>query len=181
MEAQPYEGGSLARVQELACLGRVTAERSKHFEILLNEREPGNVPAYSNPPRWLNVLGSDYKDAFWAVASKQHVDTDCDGVNEVLLHGIQPIPDGQYQNIWAIADSEKTGRPKISLLKFDDTQNCHILPDIKMTVVPSDKPAEGADQGSQCREHISLVTENCGAFTIRYDGDTQSYHLENNQ
>jgi len=175
VEAKQYEGGSLAIVQETSCLARVTSDRANHYLVMLRARDDAAVPVFSNPPRWVNVLGDDYKDVFWALSSKHIVDTDCDGTDEVLLSGLRQGEDGQYQNILAIADSNKTGRPKTSLIKFDDIKQCDII--FGMTIKPN---TVSNDTNSSCRETVSFSTQNCGEFTLDYDMDKQIYFIKDN-
>lgn len=176
VEGKQYEGGSLALVQETSCLARVASDRANHYLVMLRARDDSAIPVFSNPPRWVNVLGEDYEDIFWAISSKRFVDTDCDGVDEVLLSGLHQISNEEYKNVVAIADSKQTGRPKINLLEFDDMPECST--GMEINVQSNDSINQG--DGNICKETVSLMTKNCGEVAIKYDSDTQEYKLEKN-
>lgn len=176
IEGTRYKGGSLERVQELACLAAMTSSRLRHFESMLDGLDTQTLPAFSAPPRWINVLGHDYRDVFWAIASKQAVDTDCDSIDEIVIRGLRENKQGGFDTVIALVDSEPTGRPVISLLNFDDTKNCKILPAITVTPIPPVKP-DGSVDLKQCKQQVGIRTENCGNFVIELDKQSDSYTL----
>ena len=174
-EAKAYSGGSLARVQELSCMARMTSDRSDHLKALLTPTDDRTVPVFSSPPRWVNVIIDDYKDIFWQFASQQSLDTDCDGVDEMIVKGVRRDNDGHYHAVTAIADHDKTGRPGVTLLRFDDRKNCEILPDITVTLAPPMKPVDTDAPVPQCTKRIMLQTKNCGDFILSLDRESDSY------
>lgn len=175
MESKFFAGGSLERVQELTCLSNMFAKRNRHFENLLQGFDV-KIPVYSQPPRWANVLTHDYEDIFWSFANNRNADLDCDGNDEIVVRGIRVSPESEPQMVLAVAESGDTARPGIKLINFDDTQNCHIRPDLLFTPVPVVKP-EGDEKAVGCRYKVKLSTENCGDFRIMLDKDSQSYTL----
>lgn len=175
-EAEAYKGGSLERVQELSCLARMTSDRADHFAALLTTMDDKKVPVFSSPPRWVNVIIDDYKDIFWQFGSEQSLDTDCDGVDEMLVKGVSLDSEGQYHAVTAIADHDKTGRPGVTLLRFDDQKNCEILPDVKIIPAPLRKPSDTTDANAgKCTKHVMLQTKNCGDFVLSLDQGSDSY------
>ena len=184
VEGQQYEGGSLALVQEAACLARVTSDRADHYQVMLQARDDSVIPVFSNPPRWVNVLGEDYKNVFWNISGKQRADTDCDSIQETLIMGLRQNENGTYENIMAIADSGKTGRPKTTILQHDDMKQCDIIPTMVVELNKTEpKPSiqgNDATEIASCNNVISLLTPNCGQFTVRFDANAQTYILNNN-
>jgi uncharacterized protein YecT (DUF1311 family) len=175
VEASYYEGGSLERVQKISCQARMAADRSKHFKAVLTALDDNDIPTFSSPPRWVNVVLKDYGDIFWSFADRSQIDLDCDGIDEFLINGLRPTESGDYMKVTAIADSDATGRPVITLLNFDDQKNCDIDPDILIKPIPSTKPDEHSNDNLQCQKNITLKTKQCGDFSLSLDLGNGSY------
>lgn len=171
IEGSIYKGGSLERVQELDCRARMTANRVKHFEIIAEAYDETQIPEFANPPRWVNVLVRDYPNIFWGFGSGQSTDTDCDGVNENIVRGI----DDNHKMILAIADSQQTGRPKITVLNFDDQKNCQIRPEITIEKLPEPKPENSSTL--KCVQKLKIQTKSCGDFSIQYNNADKTYKI----
>ncbi len=171
LEGKLYEGGSMQRVQELDCHARMTTHRNHHLKNVIDSLDEAYIPEYSNPPRWVNVLVRDYPNSFWNFGNAVSIDTDCDGQNESVVRGLDI---DQKMNI-AIADSEKTGRPNITIINFDDQKNCEILPDITIEKLPEPKPED--NMPLSCVQKIIVKTKSCGDFALQYNTDTKSYNI----
>lgn len=171
IEGRLYQGGSLQRVQELDCYARMTANRVKHLQIIGNAMDEANIPEFANPPRWVNVLVRDYPDMFWGFGRAMTMDTDCDGIDENVVRGV----DASHRMTLAIADSEQTGRPKISVLNFDDQKQCEISQNIMIEKLPEPKPE--ADQKLRCVQRLKIKTKSCGDFWIQYNNMNKIYQI----
>ena len=171
IEGRLFEGGSLQRVQELDCYARLSKERNSHLMTILDAQDNTIIPEYSNPPRWVNVLVRDYPEKFWGFGSAQAIDTDCDGKNENIVRAL--TMDGKMT--LAIADSMATGRPKISIVNFDDKNECQIVSDYKVVKLPEIKPVENMIQS--CSQYVEIQTKNCGDFSLSYDLSQQQYTI----
>ena len=171
LQSKAYEGGSLQNVERLSCIAEKTGHRNKTLHNIIMTYDQSHIPEYSNPPRWVNVLVRDYPEIFWGFGSAQDADSDCDGQNENIVRGI----DTNQKMILAIADSEKTGRPKVTAIHFDDTKNCQILQDITIERLPEAKPTE--EKKLSCKQNINIETKTCGNFTIEYNNDNKTYNL----
>jgi len=172
IEGKTYEGGSLQQVQRAQCMARMTDNRNIHLRNLLEGQDVSNIPEYSNPPRWVNVLVRDYPNMFWNLGNADIIDTDCDGVAENIIRGMD---DNQKMTL-AIADSEQTGRPKITVINFDDAQNCEILAGITVEKFPKPKPTE--DMPLACMQSLKIQTKSCGEFEIHYTPTDKIYSLK---
>jgi uncharacterized protein YecT (DUF1311 family) len=168
-EASLYTGGSLERVQELSCQARLTSNHIEHLKILLNDTD---VPEFSSPPRWVNVLQADYGDIFWRLASAKMIDVDCDGQDERLVQGLRKT-NGHYEMVLSIADSEITGRPTMAIIDFDDQKNCQINDNYEIKHFPEPKPENGV---LQCVQQVHIGTQHCGQFVLIKNGET--YNLK---
>lgn len=162
MEGDVYEGKSLKHVQGLACLARLTSNRSDHYKAMMTAFDYSQIPEFSYIPRWVNVLSSDHKNVFWQYATNQPLDTDCDGVAENMIQGVRQNEKG-YEMVLAIADSQETGRPKITIINFDDQKDCKITNEYKIIRLPIQKPVDGV---IECIQKIEIETENCGTFLL---------------
>jgi uncharacterized protein YecT (DUF1311 family) len=158
-EASLYEGGSLERVQSLSCQARLTSNHIEHLKILLGNAD---IPEFSSPPRWVNVLKADYGDIFWRLASTKMIDVDCDGQEEHLVQGLKKI-DGGYEMILSISDSPITGRPIVTIINFEDQKNCQISDTYDILHLPEPKPKNGV---LQCVQQVHINTQNCGQFNL---------------
>lgn len=171
IEGDMFKGGSLARVQQLDCYALMAQQRNRHLLTIMTSLEPTYIPEYSNPPRWVNVLVRDYPDMYWGFGAAKTLDTDCDGQDENLVQGLST----NNNMTLAIADSMETGRPKITILKFDDEKNCEVLNDYAVEFLPSPKPEEGDER--QCLKNITIKTKACGDYGLRYDSTTKTYEM----
>lgn len=175
-ESAAYAGGSLARVQELSCLARVTGERSRHLEALLIPYDRDVIPTFSAPARWTNVLIHDYPQTYWALAAGRSADTDCDGTDEIVVTGLKVDKGDTIIPVTAIVDQDKTGRPRVSILNFEDHKNCGLIPALQITPAPVVKPDMGTGVAAlQCKHIITLKTRKCGDFILSLDRQTDSY------
>jgi len=172
IEGQTYEGGSLQQVQRAQCLARMTDNRNTHLRNLLEGQDTSNIPEYSNPPRWVNVLVRDYPDMFWGFGSAQKIDSDCDGQDENIIRGLSD----DRTMVLAIADSAKTGRPKVTVIDFDDSQNCGMTSKINLEKFPEPKPLEG--HALSCMQSLKIQTKSCGEFAIHYNSNKNEYSLK---
>lgn len=171
IEANIYTGGSLERVQELDCHVRLTANRIKHFNIIADAMDTSQIPEFTNPPRWVNALVRDYPNVFWGFGSAQTLDTDCDGINENIVRGL----DDEHSMVLALAKSDQTGRPKITIINFSDDNNCQILPDIVIETLPEPKPIDNAPL--TCVQRLMVKTKSCGEFAVQYNSTDKSYNI----
>lgn len=158
-EASLYEGGSLERVQELSCQARLTSDHIEHLTILLNDVD---VPEFSSPPRWVNVLQADYGDTFWKLASAKAIDVDCDGQDEHLVQGLKKN-DGDYEMILSVSDSPTTGRPAVTIINLDAQQDCQISDTYEIVHLPEPKPKNDV---LQCVQQVHIDTQNCDSFIL---------------
>ena len=168
LEGSVYKGGSLERVQQLDCLARVTAARTSHLTTMISSFDPTEIPVYATPPRWTNVLIHDYPEIFWAMGRAQAVDTDCDGVKEHVVQGYENSGSGRnFVNTIAIADSEQTGRPSITLQKFVQADECPA--NSVLSLISRDADTKICS--------FSLVTDNeaCAPMNLEYDAVSKKY------
>lgn len=172
IQGDAYEGGSLQRVEELNCRAKMTSDRNQTLQNIIVTHDESYIPEYSNPPRWVNVLVRDYPNMFWNLGNADAIDTDCDGVTENIVRGV----DGDQKMTLAIADSEQTGRPKITVINFDDLQNCKILAGITLEKFPEPKPTEDAPLA--CMQSLKIQTKSCGEFAIHYNPTDKIYSLK---
>lgn len=173
-EANIYEGGSLARVQNISCQARMTADRSNHFISILNGFGEGDIPTFSSPPRWVNVMINDYEDVFWTFAKNVMADLDCDGVDEILVRGLKKQDDESYKHVTAVIDRHKSGKAQIVLINFNDRKNCEIANDIDVVTLPSPKP-EVNDTEKTCHQAVTIKTKQCGLYALSLDIENGSY------
>jgi len=173
-EGLAYEGGSLQHVQELHCRARLTGNRIEHLEAISAAFEELDIPEFSNPPRYINSLISDHEDVFWNFGNMATLDTDCDNQDEKIIRGFNDVG----QMILAIADSQKTGRPKTTIINFTDKQECRILPEISIVKLPAPKPESEGELAKECAQRIIIKTENCGEFGVKYNIETETYQAE---
>ncbi|PCH99307.1 MAG: hypothetical protein COB76_06005 [Alphaproteobacteria bacterium] len=177
-ESALYEGESLSHIQKITCQARMASGRSKHLTTMLATMNDREIPVFSSPPRWTNVLIHDFKDIFWAFSDTYLADTDCDGVDETIVKGVKEDVTGAYSHVTAIADSDKTGRPVIHVLNFSEEKDCEISSDLVMTPAPAFKPIEGADSpDNQCTQIITVQTKQCGSFVLSLDEGGNSYKV----
>ncbi len=158
-EANVYAGESLENVQKLSCQARMTSTHTEHLKALLHDVD---IPEFSSPPRWVNVLRADYTDIFWRLASAKLIDVDCDGHKEHLVQGLKKTND-QYEMILSISDSKKTGRPVVTIINFDDQKDCQINDNYEIQHLPEPKPKNDV---LQCVQQVHINTENCGPFVL---------------
>jgi uncharacterized protein YecT (DUF1311 family) len=174
LEGLAYKGGSLQRVQELDCRARMAANRIDNLQVFLDGLDGSSVPEYSNPPRWINVLVNDYPEIYWALGKAEMTEADCDGVHEYIVQGVRD----NGNHVIAIADSELTGRPDITLLSYNNKNaECGMDVTYMSLALPQTKPMEGDETNAQCDRKIIIETKQCGRYLIEKNETGSGYNL----
>lgn len=174
-EGDVFAGGSLAPVQRLMCHARMTKEWTDHLKIMVAGDAEEQLPVFSSPTRWTNVLINDYPNVYWNFNEQTKLDMDCDSKDELVVRGIRKNKDDMYQPVYVVAATKATGRPHVRILNFDDQKNCVIQPEFELVTMSEDE-AE-ADQSESCNRHVKIKTENCGDYTLTLDAENDSYTL----
>ena len=170
IEGSIYEGGSLERVQQMDCMTRVTSDRAAHFTKMATAINVNEIPVFTAPPRWKNVLINNYPNIFWRMGETQSFDADCDGDYEKIIEGLQKnIENNTLQTVFAVAETPITGRPSATLLTIDWDQSC----------TGESFIASPSTELENCTMQIKTNNQKCNIYELSFDKDSKSYSIFN--
>lgn len=107
---------SLKRVNEMACMIRVTENRLDLLTIALSDNSKNGEPReYGSFPRWMNVVAKDHPDIFWNYGKRSSFDLDCDDEDEFIMQGFTT----KKQQSTTKQQNDKEGEETPSSLSFE--------------------------------------------------------------
>lgn len=172
-EAGRTEDKILKRVNEMACMARVTENRIDLLTIAQEEGANTNVQReYGDMPRWMNLLAKENPNTYWDYGSRIQGDINCDGQEEHIMVGTTSGL-GNSQTKIAIVENPPIGKPKATIIiyshKDDAALSC--LQNIKTNIV--EDSSIGTEEGIKeavCRQSLIINSKNCETKTVNWAG-----------